>query len=235
VLAISLALLALSLCVDARAQENAGAEELMIRSHAARETWNGFPGFTADILASDGRHQAQGKITVSDSGELTLGIDTSDMAWVDTKLESLVAHRLADESADYDVSFADQDTQHPLGRLITINDDALMGSRYRVQDDIIREVHRTMRDARFTITVLDVFRNPDGKYLPSYYTVSYWDAKTGDLRSTSVVRDEWKRVGNWDLPARLLSVESSPDASRVIKDIRFENHQLLEGAATAAN
>ncbi len=70
-----------------------------------------------------------------------------------------------------------------------------------------------MRDMRFTISVIEVYRNLEGKYLPRTYTVSFWDAKTGNLKSTSTVLDEWKRVSKWGLPSRLLSIEMPTTAS----------------------
>lgn len=206
------------------------ATTLMVRAHEARATWNGFPGFAADLVVLDDEELAQGKLEVSASGELTLELSDKRFGWVERKLRSLAAHRMADGDREYDVSFADENEQHPLGRLIRINDDALMGSRYRIQDDVIREVHRTMDDTRFTISVMDVARNADGGYLPKFYTVSYWDTKTGALKSTSVVRDDWIRVGHWDLPARLLTVESRGDAKRSVRDIRLSNHRLLKVA-----
>ncbi len=215
------------------AEEELDATALMVRSHDARADWKGFPGFTAEVVATQDGESATGTIAVSASGDMTLELPSS-MAWAERKLDSLVSHRFGDTSREYDVSFADAVKNHPLGRLIKINDDALMGSQYRVQDDVIREVHRNMGDTRFTITVIDVARNKDGQYLPTMYTVSYWDSKTGDLKSTSVVRDDWKRVGKWDLPAKLLSVDSSDEGQRHVREIRLTNLQLLEAASTGA-
>lgn len=201
--------------------------EYRVDTHGARATWDGFPGFTADLVVTEDGKQATGKMSVSETGDVELQLSDS-FSWAQKKLRSLVGHRLGGSDRNYDVSFADGLTT-PLGRLIKINDDTLMGSRYRVQGDIIREVHRNMKDIRFTITVIDVSRNKEGKYLPSVYTVSYWDTKTGALKSTSVVRDHWKRVGKWDLPARQLTVESTDKGTRHVKEIRLNNIRLLAG------
>jgi len=207
------------------AQKSPSAEDLMIRAHKNRATWAGFPGFAAELVVAEDGRETTGKLTVSADGELSLELAGS-LDWAERKLESLVAHRMGTADTEYDVSFADKAKNHPLGRLIAINDDRLMGSRYRVQDDLIREVHRAPQNIKFTITVLDVNRNPEGNYLPKYYTVSFWDKETGKLKSTSTVLDDWKRVGEWDLPARQLTVESA-DGERSVKEIRLKNHRLL--------
>jgi hypothetical protein len=214
----------------------ASAVEMMTRAHDARATWNGFPGFSADLEIADNGATSSGRLTVSADGKLNLTSSSGAVKeWVQRTLESTVQHRIVATERTYDVSFADDEINHPLGRLIRINDDQLMGSSYRIRDDVITEVHRTMGDSRFTITVTDVSRNPEGKHLPKSYSVSFWDAKTGNLKSTNTVFDEWARVGRWELPKRLLSVETRDDARRNVREIRFSNHKLLDGSKPAAN
>ncbi len=205
------------------------AEEMMRRAHEARATWEGLPGFAADILVSADGRTASGTVEVGPDGNVSLKLD-GDFPWVERTLRSLAAHRRADARDTYDVSFADEDVCHPLGRLIKINDDALMGSQYRIREDVITEVHRKLDDVRFTITVLDVVRNVEDKYLPAVYAVSFWEAESGKLKSTSVVRDEWTRLGRWDVPARVINIETS-DGARHVREIRFSGHRLLEAQA----
>ncbi len=209
-------------------ESNASAEQLMSRSHLARATWDNMPGFQADIVVSDDGRRIKGRATVDAAGDVQIDLpENAKIDWVDRKLKSLVAHRQGSGDQSYDVSFADQETTQPLGRLIRINDDKLMGSQYRIRDDVITEVHRKMGDMRFTISVIEVYRNPEGKYLPRTYTVSFWDAKTGNLKSTSTVLDEWKRVSKWDLPSRLLSIETADDGQRHVRQIEFRHLKLL--------
>jgi hypothetical protein len=93
----------------------------------------------------------------------------------------------------------------------------------------------TMEDSRFTITVTEVSRNSAGKYLPKTYSVSFWDAKTGNLKSTNTVLDEWTRVGRWDLPKRLLSIDTRDEGRRNVRQIHFSNLKLLDTGKAAAN
>lgn len=222
---VSLAVCCAPLCVAGETD----AVALMKNAHDGRATWDEFPGFSAKLIVSEDDRQATGNITVSTTGKVSVQMSES-FSWVNRKLRSLVGHRMAGGERQFDVAFADT-KETPLGRLIKINDDALMGSKYRVQGDVIREVHRNMEDSRFTITVIDVARNKEGRHLPSVYAVSYWDKKSGVLKSTSVVRDTWTRIGSWDLPASQLAVESTNEGTRVVKEIRLVDHRLLNASA----
>ena len=123
---------------------------------------------------------------------------------------------------------------HPLGRLIRFNGDRLH-SVYRIQDDVIKEVHRTMGPSRFTISVMEMSRNADEKLLPACYSLSWWDVESGDLTASETVRNEWVRVGDWDLPARLLSVRTEDSTQREVRQIRFTNHQITPRAAAPSS
>lgn len=214
---------------DEQGSGNATAEELMVRAHAARATWGeDFPGFSADVRLSRNSQRVAGRLTVTADGEVQLDIPESfDAEWAQRQLDSLVQHRQAGSDREYNVSFADDETTHPLGRLIKFNEDRLH-SIYRIKGDVITEVHRTMGDQRFTISVLGVTRNAEGKYLPRTYSVSFWEAGSGDLKTSSTVQDTWKRVRRFDLPARILTVTTEDGSERDVKEIRISGHVLLE-------
>jgi len=208
------------------------AEEMMIRAHEARAEWKNFPGFEAEIIVSHNGKQTTGNVNVTGDGEVRLILpDKPTTTWVQRSLESLVAHRQSSEGREYNVEFADDVTTHPLGRLIKLNED-LMGSKYRIKDDVITEVHRTMKSIRFTITVTEVTRNKEGKYLPRCYSFSTWDVKTGNLKSNTVAHQQWKRVGSFDLPKRLVWVKTSDDGKRGVRQIDFRKLRLLTSSTT---
>jgi hypothetical protein len=214
----------------ANAQELVDASAMMARANSARATWENFPGFEADVAAFQNERQSSGKLRVSATGEVKLEM-TEPATWAQRKLESLVSHRMPSDGPTPDVSFADDQTGHPCGRLIRLIGDAEMGSMFRVQDDVIREVHRTAKESRFVITVLDVERNAEGRVLPAFYTVSFWDNESGNLKSTTVVRDEWTRIGSWDLPTRVHSIEVADDGKRTVYQISLTNHKSIEAVA----
>lgn len=206
------------------------AEAMMIRAHAARAEWHEFPGFSADLaVATDGK-TLDGRIQVAGDGTVKLTLDRPDgFDWVEPRLRPLVSHRLPPaREREFDVAFADDVQTHPLGRLIRFNEDRLH-SVYRVRDDVITEVHRTMGPSRFTISVTDAIRNAEGRLLPGRYSLSWWDVDSGNLTASETVRNDWVRIGQWDLPSRLLSVRTEDDGQREVRQITFARHQLAKG------
>ncbi len=199
----------------------------MRRARDARAIWSDFPGFEADVkLFAEGREHT-GRATVSAEGDVQLsGMKLKDDKPITTMLRSLVAHRLGGGESDDRVSFADEQTDHPLGRLIKLDYDSAMASAYRIQDDVIREVNRQMDGGRFTISVFEVSRNAEGKYLPGYYAVHFWN-KDGSLRTSTVVRETWTRVGGYDLPATHAAVTAGKDEHKNVSLV-FSNHKLLK-------
>lgn len=203
------------------------AAELIKDAREGRAVWSNFPGFEADVtLYAEGREQ-HGKIAVAADGAVSLsGIELKEEKGVLGTLRSLTGHRLPGGESDDNVSFADEQVDHPLGRLIKLDYDSAMASAYRVKDGVIREVNRQTDGGKFTISVFEVQRNPEGKYLPGYYTVSFWN-KDGSLKSSSTTHETWVRVGQFDLPATHASVATGKDDHRNVS-MTFSNHKLLE-------
>ncbi len=209
----------------AKTPETFTAAQLLAHARAGRAVWNNFPGFTADITVYESGTQHQGAIEVNADGSMELqGLKLGEDSRVEQTLRSMIAHRMGSGAADDDVSYADDDADHPLGRLINLEYDTSMGSSYRVQGDVIREVNRSMGGGHFTITVLDVYRNPEGQYLPSNYVMNSWD-QDENLRSSTAVRDNWTRVADFDLPKSHMSVISAAGQQAEMQ-IEFSGHQL---------
>lgn len=217
-------LLVQSLSITAKAGEP-NAKEIMVRAHKARATWHNLPGFTVEIVVSTNDDVVEGRMAVTADGKLKLDLPkSSQTAWAQRRLQSLVDHRLPrTDERKFNVSFANDIKTHPLGRLIRFNENRLH-SVYRIRDDVITEVHRTIGPTRFTISVSEVSRNAEGKYLPKSYSVSWWDAKTGNLKACDAVYNEWVRVGRLDLPAKLLVVRTEDDGKRQVGQVVFRNH-----------
>lgn len=212
----------------------ASASSLLRKAREARAVWRDFPGFTAQLSIHTDERSQQCRVTVDADGEVTLeGAGSTDEA-VAQSVQSLVMHRLAGPEQREEASFVDEQQAHPSGRLIKLNNDQEMHSAFRVRGDVLSQVNRTAGESRFTINVLDVTRNAEGKYLPHVYTVSYWDAASGALISTSTSYNAWTRVGKFDLPATVINVGAQKETCQV-KRLEFSGHKLLErGAAVAA-
>ncbi len=209
---------------------SASAQELMVRAHQARAQWKDFPGFEADVVIVVENKRVRRKLTVTPELELKWNQPLPPaMAAAGRRLLSVVQHREANDGQEYDVEFVKEKGRHPLGRLIRFNNDT-MHSQYRIRGDVITQVSRQSQRGSFTITVLQVSRNPEKKYLPRVYTISFF-GKTSEgtpaVRSSSVVMLDWERVGRWDLPRRIRSVNTSA-AGVKMEVIRLQNHRLLQ-------
>ncbi len=202
------------------------AEAMMRRAHVARSGWDdSFPGFKAHLRVAIDGESAEGNVTIA-GGEVKLELPAGAAAtWAAEQLESITMHRTASVRDSYEVSFADAEQNHPLGRLIKFHGGATH-SLYRIKDDVITEVHRTMDKAKFTITVTDVNRNAEGQTLPRHFNVSYWETGSGQLQSNHDFTDDWVRLGKFDLPKSRLFVRTA-QGTRQVYSMVLSNHELL--------
>jgi hypothetical protein len=196
----------------APAKADPEATRLLRAARAARVNWAKFPGFRADLEYNHNGKVVRGSVDVSADGKVRVDLpDPEPQKWAYGQLRSLVAHRM-DNSADRDTpcAFVDDNTHHPLGRAVRVLNDELHSS-YRIRDRQIIEVNRTMKDSRFTITVLHNYETADKKYLPASYVVNTWGAAkegTETLRSSTAFHQTWQQVGGFDLPESLLVVST---------------------------
>lgn len=209
----------------------ATAVSLMKQAHDGRAEWHEFPGFRAQLRASVDGAAAEGAVTVTHDGKVTLELPSGEtFAWVASSLKSIVGHRLSSDGAIETVAFADDVTVHPLGRLLKSTDPSDK-SLWRVQGDLLTEVHRFNDKTRFVISIADVARNVEGKHLPQNFSVTTWDVVTGQLKSSRQVFNQWKRVGQVDLPIKLRAVICKDDGSRRVEQIELLNPELLPANA----
>ncbi len=203
------------------------ALDTLVRARDGRAIWHDFPGFTADLVVHAGDKQISAKTEIDADGIVTVEMPASPTKdWVEEQLNSLVQHRMPDgEVSQGDVKFSDSDESHPLGRKIDLGDPSLQ-SAYRIKDDVIMEVNRSMGPMRFTISVLEIERNPEYKYLPRSFVMNFFDSKTDELRESLGYWNSWQRVGQFDLPKKIIEVDARKGGSGT-KEIVFENPRLL--------
>ena len=199
---------------------------------AKRANWAKFPGFTAAVIGHVDGRAFGGTARVAADGDVSLDIDEKHaVEWVKDQLGSMALHRRAPSPKRPRpvLRFADQDDEHPLGRLLTFVGGA-MASSYRVRDGEITVVNRAIGPQHMTITVLDNRPNAEGKSLPRSYSVQYWDGKSGKLLRTQSVQNRWTRVGRFDLPTRL-TVTTASQTGLNVRSLRLAKHKLLVKAA----
>jgi hypothetical protein len=200
---------------------------------ARRAVWRDFPGFSAELNGHVDGRPFTGTVRVKNDGSVELQTDDPvAKPWLQDQLDSLVMHRIvqpSSESADAHqprLRFADDDDDHPLGRLLAVDGDQ-MGSSYRIRNQQITVVNRRMGKQNMTITVLDNDKNSDGRFLPHSYVVNYWDAASGKLNRVETFQERSQRVGSWDLPV-LRSIVTASDSGLAVKIVNLSKHTLLD-------
>lgn len=215
----------LSMAPAQLAADDAAAEKMMKDAHVVRSGWDkSFPGFTADLAVNIDGKEAKGKFTLTREGKLDIQLPAGPLAgWAEQQLDSIVSHRNAGVREKYDVTFADDELNHPLGRLLKFSGNH---NFYRIKGDLITEVHREIaKGGKFTISVTDVVKSSDGKYLPKAFNVTFWDGD-GNITRNEDYQEDWIRVGNYDLPQRRLLVKTAK-GSRQVGELKLANHKLL--------
>jgi hypothetical protein len=203
------------------------------RAIAVRAAWSDFKGFSAKAsVYLDGRRH-EGPITVKADGEVTFGgeggiEDEAAREWVRDQLHSMVIHRVVSSGIRSKpvLSFADDDRDNPLGRLLTFHG-GRFASTYRIRDDEIIVVNRNLGPENMSLQMLDSERNADGKVLPRAYQVQYRDAQTGAIVRVETVRNRWERVGKLDLPSSLSQTISSAGGNSV-RSLTLQSITLAE-------
>ena len=215
----------------ARTDADPAAVKLFEDAVAARAQWKSFPGFQASVEGDVDGRSISGDVTVDAEGNVQIDAADEPVAdWVREQLESITMHRVARAPVAATthpvVRFADEDDDHPLGRLLEF-DGGQFASSYRVKDGQLLVVNRNFGQQDMTITVLDNDRNPEGGYLPRSYTVQYWDAASGRLDRTESVQDRWIGVGGFDLP-RSHTVTTAAAGGLSVRSFTLSKHKLLE-------
>jgi len=225
-----LALAALAADRDAKPEVDPAATKLLADARAARAVWKDFPGFTADLETNIDGKAVKGRVAVDSKGDVALQLPEDGAAhWAKGTLASVVGHRLDDGGgSDTPCAFEDDNADHPLGRAVHVLSDEFHSS-YRIRDRQVIVVNREMKEARFSITVLENETNKEGKFLPACFVVNTWD-KAGALTSSEAHRQTWKRVGAFDLPESVLVATAGADGKQEARSLKLSNLQLVAGA-----
>lgn len=213
--------------VKETARPDDAATELLARARESRAIWEDFPGFTCRVKVHLDQELSEGELVVNADGSHELkGVAVSDMPFLEQQLGTLLSHRLPDNQLSAEGSFPPGalDEIHALGTRVALSSD-VMGSAYRIQDDVITEVNRDAGPLRFTISVLHVERNAEDRYLPGTFAVDFWKRSDGQLMNSLTYHHRWKRVGTFDLPERVTICNAAKDKRQVLR-IDFADHVL---------
>lgn len=210
------------------------AHRLLRRAYGNTYRWpRGFGGFRASVYYAHDEEFGAGSLEVRAPSEMRFrpSIQGTEDRLLEQELLSLLVYRwhLCYEEADGQHHLTLDDAEHPLGRLVSVDDG--MDSSYRVRGGCIQQVNRTVEGIRFSVQIQERAFTRDGRTLPFHFCVSHWDLGQERLVRTEVYRDGYVTVGDVYLPSsrRIITAEDSGITTR---QILLRDHQLLaEGKA----
>lgn len=203
------------------------ASQMMQIAHDGRAEWVNLPGFDTKLTLSTDTARGEGRLHVSPDGKMDLTLPPGDgFQWAQRALKSVVGHRLTVNDAITTVEFADQQVDHPHGRLLRSTNPEEK-SLWRVQGDVMTEVHRITDTSRLIISISDVLRTPEGKHLPQNFSVTTWELPSNQIKSARQVHQGWVRIDGVDLPSEFWAITNYPDGTSVTHRVEFSEHRLL--------
>jgi Protein of unknown function (DUF3386) len=210
-------------------QDDPNARELLHRAFDRTSRWRAdFGGFTAALIAHDNgvEHHGTVKVTMPRSVEVTIA-EPSLQQWAQQQLAMMVGHRsyrAFDQADGKYVLTLEPEEAHPLGRLVYIHGDG-MNSRYRIRDERICQIQRSMERVKFTINIEDTITTRDDKVLTTRFTVYYFAPSTGQLTQVESFADDYCEVGGIVLPkARRVTFADNGEAS--VRELILSAHVL---------
>lgn len=214
-------------------QGDPAAKELLRRAYEKTSRWGkDFPGFTADLVLNDNGKEYKGKVTIKSPKESDVRLEVGPeqeglLKWAQNQIGMMAVHRASRpfEEADgkYPLTFAEED-HHPLGRQIIINGDG-MNSRYRIKDDRIQQISRSMGKMKFTINIEESMTTADQKFLTTQYVVFYF-SPDGPLTQVESFTDRPREIKGVYLPGTRRII-SNDQGGVIVRVLEFKNHQLM--------
>ena len=208
-------------------QDDPEARELLHRAFDRTSRWRAdFAGFTAALVVNDNgaEHRGRVQVTLPRSVDVTVA-EPELQQWAQQQLAMMVGHRgyRAFDQADgkYTLTLGPQEA-HPLGRLVYIHGDG-MNSRYRVRDERICQIQRSMERVKFTINIEDTMTTRDDKVLTTRFTVYYFAPSTGQLTQVESFVDDYCEVGGIVLP-RARRVTFADNGEARVREVILSEH-----------
>jgi hypothetical protein len=185
-----------------------------------------FAGFSAGVVWQTDDESGTGTLTARLGDEGAVELDGVE-GWVEQQLRSLLSHRAHRSYEAGDGAFAKQvDGDGPLGTRVRIEDS--MDSSYVVGDGGIALVTRAHGGTRFTIAVQQKSPTPDGRELPTAFTVAYWDG-AGALVASEAHSDAYADLAGVLVPAGRTIVRADGTGLSV-RRIVLDRHAPLDGS-----
>lgn len=214
------------------ASTNPAAFALLKGAHDSRQVMPAeFTGFRCDLVLREGDAAWKGELVYRRRGETEVhfeSLDTESVEWTRRQLLNLIGHRRGGDFMEGDGRYQldlDPEEANPFGKLIHVHDST--ETSYRVSDNKVLEVTRTMEGSRFTISVIDSMEADAGKYLANHFLVSYRDPSTGVLQKVEGYRDSYAHTEGVWLPSARVVATIAGDPTPRVRMIRLLGHLKL--------
>jgi hypothetical protein len=212
------------------AADDPAARDLLRRAFEKTFRWpQEFKGFVADLTCEEGGRISEGHVKVHSAREVAVHLEHEDLKkWAEGQIGMMAVHRgprsFEESDGKFSLTLGEED-HHPMGRLLIIHGDG-MNSRYRIHDDRITQINRSMERVKFTINVEDSLTTSDGKALTTRYAVFYFSPGDGALRQVETYSDNHAVVNGIYLPA-IRRVSFNENGAVITRLLQFEHHRLL--------
>lgn len=210
------------------------ANQAFQSAYEHRYTWdNRFPGYSAEVSLNYQGTLDQGIIRVNpDLSVEVMNLDTDEIReFVKSQLQMESIHRRSlpfeqlHSNHQFELEGADETGALKIREL---GDDKI--SFYKVKNDIITQVNRTMGDIAVTVDTIGTAKTPLG-YLVTQFQTTFRDAETGEVLERQDVRDFHEKIGNWYLLTyrAIRNTSNSDPGAKLTPDIilRFNSIQPL--------
>lgn len=212
---------------DTKAATAAAAHAMLRRAHEAAYRFPlGFGGFRASAYRVWDLEGRCGTVEVRSPSDIRLwGQPEGDR--LRRELSSIVGHRwpVPYEEADGRHRLTLEPGEHPLGRLVRVEDDG-MDSTYRIQGGHIQQIERQVGGVRFSVNIQERTFTGDGRALPVHFCVVYWDTKEERVARTEIYRDGYIPVEGVCLPLNR-RITIADDNGVTTWQVLFRDHVLL--------
>lgn len=211
-------------------QAQTDARSLFKAAYENRYTWDeNFPGYTADVTLKQGGETYTAKVHINRdlSYEFTDLSDEKGRELLQHHLWETVTHRKRSnfEQAHGKNTFSLGDTDETGSTEIQVSGDA-MGSHYRIRNNEISQVNRTMPQVAFSINHKGSLDTGSG-YISARYDVVYRNPKTDEIVGENDVDSEYEKIGGYYLLTRQMT-RSNQQGKQDTQEVTFSNIQLLD-------
>jgi hypothetical protein len=195
-------------------------------------SWNGFPGFTAEMAVYHAGKTHKGKVTVEGARKVRVDLaDGEARKWAAGVIHSIAA---ASQRKDFEERYAGvgvvfgKDDLHPLGQLVELKGDPYQ-SRYRILDREIRVIERSTPEYNMMLSIIAIERDTADRKHARSFVVYYFDKKTGELLRSEAIHDRRLILNGYALPETWKETRVGKGGERTYS-LSLRGHRLLPEA-----